>query len=120
MQIAKKARNEGGQKLFETSRQGENEVYIASLARWDTQTKCLAELDRRCQDLMQEVKLLSERQEVLVGMVVNKRTCRKKHPKSINHRFSRSARSWRSKGQKKPCNSSKRSICSQSGKVKGK
>ena len=36
MQIAKHAREEGGQKLFQIFRQGENEVYIASLARWNT------------------------------------------------------------------------------------
>ena len=66
MQIAKQARNEGGQKLFQIFRQGENEVNIASLARWDTQLKGLVELERRCQDLMQEVNLLSERQEVLI------------------------------------------------------
>ena len=33
MQIAKQARNERGQKLFQIFRQEENEVYIASLAR---------------------------------------------------------------------------------------
>ena len=45
MQIAQQARNERGQKLFETFRQGENEVYIASAARWDTQLKGLVELE---------------------------------------------------------------------------
>ena len=44
-------------------------MYIASLARWDTQLKGLADLERRCQDMTQEVKLLSERQEVLTGHV---------------------------------------------------
>ena len=34
--------------------------------------KGLAELERRCQDLMQEVKLSSERQEVLTGLVEDK------------------------------------------------
>ena len=34
MQIAQQATNEKGQKLFELFRQGEDEVYIASLARW--------------------------------------------------------------------------------------
>ena len=57
VQIAKQARKEGGQKLFQIFRQGENEVYIASLARWNTQLKGLVELGRRCQDLMQEVEL---------------------------------------------------------------
>ena len=67
MQIAQQARNERGQKLFGIFRQGENEVYIANLARWDTQLKGLVELERRCQDLMQEVQQLSERQEALDG-----------------------------------------------------
>ena len=71
-EIAQQARNERGHNLFKTFRQGENEVYIASLARWDTQSKGLAKLERRCQDLMQEVKLSSERQEVLNGLVEDK------------------------------------------------
>ena len=50
MQFAKRARNERGQKLFQIFRQEENEVYIASLARWDTQLKGLVELERRRQD----------------------------------------------------------------------
>ena len=60
---------------------------IASLTRWDTQLKRLLELERRCQDLMQEVKLLSERQEVLTSMVVRKRDMQKKRPKSFKKRF---------------------------------
>ena len=67
MQIAQQARNERGQKLFGIFRQGENDVYIAKLARWHTQLKGLVELERRCQDLMQEVQQLSERQEALDG-----------------------------------------------------
>ena len=72
MQIAKQARNERGQKIFQIFRQEENEVYIVSSARWVTQLKRLVELERRCQDLMQEVKLPSERQEVLAGLVEDK------------------------------------------------
>ena len=72
MQIAKQAMNERGKNLFPIIRQGENEVYIASLARWCTQLKGLVELERRCQEQMQEVKLLSERQEVLAGLVEDK------------------------------------------------
>ena len=74
-----------GQKLFETFRQGEDEVYTVSLA---TQLKVLAELERRCHDLMQEVELLSQRQEVLNGMV--EVGYRAKRPKSILKRFSKS------------------------------
>ena len=39
VQVAQQARNEGDQRLFETFRQGDNEVYITSFARWDTQEK---------------------------------------------------------------------------------
>ena len=67
LQIAKQARNERVQKLSQIFRQEENEVYIASLARWDTQLKGLMELERRCQELVQEVKLSSERQGVVAG-----------------------------------------------------
>ena len=47
----------------------------------------LAELERRCQDLMQEVKLLSKRQEVLVGMVVNKRNMQNAAPKKYQEKM---------------------------------
>ena len=53
--------------LFQIFRHGE--VHIASLARWDTR---LVELERRCHDLMQEGKLLSEKQEVLAGLMEDK------------------------------------------------
>ena len=72
VQVAQPSRNERGQRLFETFRQGGNEVYIASLARWDTQLGGLAERERRCQDMTQEVKLSRERQEVLTGLVEDK------------------------------------------------
>ena len=62
MQIAKQARNERGQKLFQIFRQEENDVYIATLARWNTQLKGLVELERRCQELTQEVELLNNRE----------------------------------------------------------
>ena len=48
MQIAQQARNEKGQKIFDIFRQGEEEVCIASLARWNTQLKSQAELERQC------------------------------------------------------------------------
>ena len=47
-------------------------VCIASLARWNAQLKGLVELEKTCQNMMQEVKLLSERQEALKGMVEDK------------------------------------------------
>ena len=59
-------------------------MYIASLARWDTQLKGLVELERRCHDLMQEVKMLSERQEVLTGTVVSKRDMHKEAHQKVS------------------------------------
>ena len=87
MRNAKQARIERGRKLFEIFRQGGNELYISSLARWDTHLKGLAELEWRCQDLMQEVKLLSERQEVLVGMVVIEKDMQKEAPKKYQEKM---------------------------------
>ena len=71
-QIAQLAKNENGQKIFENFRQGEEEVCIASLARWNAQLKGLVELEGRCRETMQEVKVLSERQEILKSTVEDK------------------------------------------------
>ena len=49
------------------------EMFCSSrLAKCNPQLKGLVELERRCRDTMQEVRLLSERQEVLKGMVEDK------------------------------------------------
>ena len=42
------------------------------------------ELEKRCLDLMQEVELVSDRQEVLAGLVVSKRDMQKDAPKKIS------------------------------------
>ena len=49
-------------RVFEIFRQGEEGVCFASLARWNAQLKGLVEF-------MQEAKFVSERQEVLKGIV---------------------------------------------------
>ena len=61
-------------------------MYIASLARWNTQLKGMVELERRCQGVMQEVQLISERQEVLVDTVVSKRDMQKEVPKKYQEK----------------------------------
>ena len=88
-------------------------MYIASLARWDAQLKGLVELERRCQDLMHQVQLLSERQEVLVGMVVSKRDMQNEAPKQYQENI---FEDYKELEEQK----GKRSICSQSVKAKGK
>ena len=49
-QVAQQARNENGQRFlfFVIFRQGEEDVCIASLARWNAQLKGLVGLERRC------------------------------------------------------------------------
>ena len=44
--LAQQAMNENGHKIFEIFRQDEEEVYIASLSRWNEQLKGLVELER--------------------------------------------------------------------------
>ena len=71
-QVAQQAMKENGQKIFENFRQGEEEVYIASLARWNAQLKGLVELERRCRNTAQEVQVLSERQETFKNTMEDK------------------------------------------------
>ena len=66
-QVAQQASNENGQTLLKFFRHGDEDVCIFSLARWNAQLKGLVELERRCRDTMQEVKLLSERQKNIEG-----------------------------------------------------
>ena len=86
MQIAKQARQEEGEKLFHIFKEEEDEVYIASWARWDIQLEGWVELERRCLDLMQEVELLSDRQEVLAGLAVSKRDMQKEAPRKYEEK----------------------------------
>ena len=50
------------------------EVRIASLVGWNAQLQGLVELEGRCRDAMQEVKVLSERQETLKSVAEDKIT----------------------------------------------
>ena len=86
-QVAQQARNENGYKIFEMFRQGEEEVCIVSLARWNAQLKGLVELEKRCQNMIQEVKLCSERQEVLKDMVEQNQVAEQSNEKSITSSF---------------------------------
>ena len=63
--------NENGQKIV-NCRQGQEELCIASWARWDAQLKGLVELERRCQDTRQEMQVFSERQVIFQSAVEDK------------------------------------------------
>ena len=60
MRIARKARNEKSKKLLAIFRQGENEVVIASMARWQEQLKGLAVQERHCMALKEKWRILAK------------------------------------------------------------
>ena len=71
-QVAQESMNENGQMIFEISRQAEEELCIASWARWNAQLKGLVEMERRCRDTRQEIQALSGRQEIFKSMMGDK------------------------------------------------
>ena len=66
--MAQQARHEIGHKVFEIFWQEEEELCIASWARWDAHWKGLVELDRRCQDKVRKYK----RQEIFGNAIHGK------------------------------------------------
>ena len=87
VRIARQAINQTRPKMFQIFRQGENEVFIASKARWDEQLKGLIELERRCLTLREEVEHLSERQEVLTDVMESKMNMQKTAPKKYQEKI---------------------------------
>ena len=84
-------------------RQGEEEVCIASRARWNAQLRGLVELERRCRDAMQRVKLLSERQEILKGMVEDKIRLQSRATEKYYDQIFGEWESWKKRKQKRLC-----------------
>ena len=87
MRVARQARNEKNKYLFQVFRQGENEVLIASKARWDEQLKGLIMLERRCLTLKEEVEHLSERQEVLTDLMESNINMQKTAPEKYQEKI---------------------------------
>ena len=54
-QIAQQTMNESGQKILHIVKQGEEEVSVASLARWKEQVRCLVRLEKLRNDMRREV-----------------------------------------------------------------
>ena len=90
VRIARLARNEKKEKLFQIFRQREGEVLIASKARWEAQLKGLVELERRCQSFRADVEYLCERQEVLKGLVVSKKDMQRTALEDYQRKITRS------------------------------
>ena len=107
VRIARQAMNDK-ENLFQIFRQRENEVLIASKARWDEHLKGLIELGRRCLTFGEEVDYVSERQEFIADLMMSKNDMQKTAPENIRRRSSRSSRRRRSRGQKKLWRSYKR------------
>ena len=71
------------------------------------------ELERHCQELIQEVKLLSERQEVLAGLVEDKSRLQRKATEKYDETI------FERKSRKTPWYSNKKSTFCHDVKVKG-
>ena len=96
--------------MIQIFRQGENGVLIASKAKWDEQLKGLIELERRCLTLREEVEHLSERQEVLTGLMVSKNEHAVDSTRKVSGEDLRGVQAgWSNRGQKKLWRSHKRS-----------
>ena len=85
--MAQQAMNENGQKIFEIFRQGEEKVCVASLARWNAQLKGPAEMEKKCQNMMQELKLLSEGKKYCRAWWNTKTRCRAEQRINMTSRF---------------------------------
>ena len=70
--FAQLARSENGQKICEVFLHEEEELYIASWARWDAQWKGFVDLERRCHDISREIQMLSKRQEIFQNAIDGK------------------------------------------------
>ena len=68
-QVAQQAMNENGQKIFEIFWQEEEELCIASWARWEAQETALVDLERRDQDASREMQVLNKRQEIFQNAI---------------------------------------------------
>ena len=76
--IARQARGEKCKRLFQIfSRQGANEILLASMARWEEHLRMLIVLERECLELREEIEHLSEEQEVLATLMEGKMSMQK-------------------------------------------
>ena len=71
-QVARQATDEDGEKIFEVFWQEEEELCIASWARWEAQRKGSVDLERRCRDIRREILMLNKRQEIFRNAIEGK------------------------------------------------
>ena len=88
MRIARQARSEKSKKLFQIfSRQGVNEILVASMARWKEHLGMLVVLERECLAFREEVEHLNEKQEVLTVLMEGKMSMQKVAPEKYQEKI---------------------------------
>ena len=86
--IARQVRSEKSKKLFQIfSRQGANEIPVASMARWEEHLVMLVVLERECLALSQKGEHLNEKQEVLAILMEGKLSMQKVAPEKYKEKM---------------------------------
>ena len=98
-QVAQQARNEIGQKVFEIFCHEEDELCIASWARWDAQLKGLAELERRWQDTI----LVLNKREIFKNAIEGKLKVQSRANERLQDQIVEERKEMEHKKQKKAC-----------------
>ena len=83
VRIAREARSAKSKKLFQIFRQGANEVFIASMARWEEHLRGFVVLERHCLALREEVEQSNEKYEVLTILIEGKMNMQKVAPEDF-------------------------------------
>ena len=88
VRIARQARSEKSKKLFQIcSRQGANEIVVASMARWEERLRIVVVLERECLALREEVEHLNEKQEVLATLMEGKMNMQRVAPEKYQEKI---------------------------------
>ena len=85
VRIARQARSENSKKMFQIfSRQGANEILVASMARGEEDLRMLVVLERDCLALREEVGHLNEKQGVLTVLMEGKMSMQKSRTSKVS------------------------------------
>ena len=65
----------------------QNEILVASVARWEEHQMMLIRLEQKCQELCQVIEQMSERQELLAALMESKKSPQKEAPEEFHRRI---------------------------------
>ena len=86
--IARQARSGKRKKLFQIfSRQGTNEILVASMERWEEYLRMFIVLERECMELKGAIGLLSEKQELLATVMEGKMSMQNVAPEKYQEKI---------------------------------